>query len=151
MPAFLVACLVIAGPGYARPAALLGEWSVWRITSGSTLVDPPNLVKGKLVLNANGTYTSHAEELGFSERSKGTYRVVGKTIIFRGAHWSDVEGEKGVHHSELFRLFHRNRQLWAMDYLFGEGSYVYVRPGKRPAIPHDEKDWPSFADFLPAP
>jgi hypothetical protein len=149
MPTLLIACIMIGGPGHARSVALLGEWCAWRITSGSTLVDPPKLLKGELILKANGTYTSHVEELGFGERSKGTYRVLGKRIIFKGAHWSDIKGEKGVHYSELFPLFHRDGQLWADGYLHGEGSYVYIRPGKRFAIPHDYKDWPSLTDFGP--
>ena len=141
MPTLLMACIIAGGPVHARSAALLGEWHAWRVTSGSSLVQPPTFVKGELVLKANGTYTWNKKELGFGERGKGTYRVLGKRIRFKGVHWSVIKGEKEVHYSELFPLLNRDGQLWARD------SYVYTRPGKRLKLPPNQKDWPSFADF----
>ncbi|MFI5387400.1 MAG: hypothetical protein ACHQ50_14920 [Fimbriimonadales bacterium] len=147
-----VAWVLIGGSNHGkRVASVLGEWCAWRITSGDVLVSPPQLATGRLVLKSDGTFRWHLEESGSMEDSKGTYRVRGHNLIVTGdTVLSKAHGTSGARTRMpiKFTLIHRGRQLWDDSYIFGGGSFVFSRPGRRPVVPHSENDWPSLRDVL---
>jgi hypothetical protein len=134
------------GQTHRTAPSVVGEWSVWRITMGDWLVYPPKLL-GKLVLSADGKFTSHTTE-GYVQDRKGSYLVQGDWITLKGTSvWTEF-GHKDSSQPVQDKLLRRNGLLWDGAYNFGVGSYVYTRPGKGTSIPRDEKGWPPFEDFM---
>ena len=90
-----------------------------------------------MFLTSGGQYTLLFLDGSPAVICRGTYAVRGNKIHF------DREGHDIVPNSLLVR----HAVLWDNAYLMGMGSFVYDRPGKMPAIPKSDKDWPSFDDW----
>lgn len=146
MTPLILACVIVANQGNAKMPSLLGKWNVWRITEGDCLVDPPRLLKGGLIFNADGTYTLHTKESFFVEDGKGTYRVDGDKVSLKGTFINTVDGRRDSGGEMNDSFLYRKGLLWDGGYAFGGGSFVYGRPGA--SIPRKEDQWPTFTDVM---
>jgi hypothetical protein len=121
-----------------------GEWIAWRITSGSCLVTPPKLATGKLVLNADETFTWRRGDGSTVEDSKGTYRVEGKDATLSGD--GTITRTLPASEIDVRTMSFMVKLTWVDGQLWGP-SFLFTRPNKKPNLPRLQKDWPH--DFLP--
>jgi len=132
------------------PRVFLVNGRPWSITDGDMLVSPPKHRKGKLNFKRDGTFRlSVLFEFGLSEVAAGKYHVHGNLIFLKSTSTSTADGRKKARQTFQLELFQRSGQLWDGGYLTGDGSFIFVRPGKIPKMPRSDKDWPSTEDFSP--
>lgn len=147
----MVASLVLVfltAPSKGHANAVVGTWQPWHITDGDVCVRPPKKFDGKLVFRTNGTFSESIHFGSDWERKAGSYRVRGHVVLLEyPAYLSTGKGKKREMCSE--RLFLQRGQLWEEGYLTGEGSFVFVPPGKPAVVPRSESKCPSYEDFYP--
>ena len=83
-------------------------------------------------------YVVHSVGERKGEIAKGTYTVQRNRI-----NCVTTKGNQVVNGPMIFR----DNQIWDGSFLWGFGSSIYCRPGKKPVMPASEKQWPSFSDF----
>lgn len=103
---------------------------------------------GRLVFKRNGTFASIHNGSWLGDAS-GTYQVRGNWISLKYTLPATTVGGKKTRQKFDPKFYLRAGQIWQDGGLCADGSFIYVRPGKKPRMPHSYKDWPHFPDFSP--
>jgi hypothetical protein len=139
----LVAAVALLGT-----PSLVGEWRVWRLTEGDVAVDPPASVKGKLVVNKDGSFAIHTVIAIYGTDTKGTYSMHENRIRISGTSTFTNNGQKDSSDPESYPLVYKDGVLFDGMYNMGGSSYAYSRSVTMPEILRNDKEWPGLGEIF---